>query len=469
VSTIPTSRSRQLACVARFRRVRDRPSRGARSENPRGSVMSRPPAEASSSIQAATRWRRKLECGTAIPPTMALPRAFLGDSHNFGRRVEVRDGRIFKPRALLWEWLLLSADSPLRRLLESAALLDGLGREAFDFLPSLKFHRSRSGTGGGVERIALRPLGKLSATRKRELAAISGRSLALWSWLGLSDLHWENLVLGVDEQGSIVFTPIDIEMILSDLSRPTQTKLLPDADPEYAAVNRHACGIRRVLPFLGKPMAGAEVLVMAGAYRSTLIFLDRHARTISDVLARVPGMRETPIRVCLRSTAEYVHAGSEPPWPPLLDAEMEQLDRGDIPYFFRFYGRRGIHYYAGPSLTKIARLPLSGDVPQLEPLLSLSRGLKAPFRKKLREEGLFTVLGAFDHVSLTGSYQSDALAVTFGARTLVVTLPGGEELRTRRNLQAFVGSVYLPCRCGEVRSVFVPSVTRCHGGPDERL
>ena len=36
-----------------------------------------------------------------------------------------------------------------------------------------------------------------------------------------------------------------------------------------------------------------------------------------------------------------------------------------------------------------------------------------------------------------------------------------EELESRRDLSAFVGSVYLPCRCGEVHSVFVPAVTVC--------
>ncbi len=32
-------------------------------------------------------------------------------------------------------------------------------------------------------------------------------------------------------------------------------------------------------------------------------------------------------------------------------------------------------------------------------------------------------------------------------------------------MSAFVGSVYLPCRCGEVRSVFVPAVTTCEAAP----
>jgi hypothetical protein len=288
-----------------------------------------------------------------------------------------------------------------------------------------------------------------------------GRALALWSWLGVADLHWENLVLGVDGNGRVVFAPLDIEMILADLSLPTETKLLPDADPEYAAICRHACGVRRALPYLGKPLDPADVLAMAGAYRKTLAFLDRHAREIAAAFARLPELGETPIRVCLRGTDAYVRARSEPVWPPLLAEEAEQLARGDIPYFFRFYGRPGIHYYGDRELTRAETIPLEGDVPKLDPVLEVSRGFRSRSRKKLREEGLFTLLGAFDHVSFAGKHESDELEVTFRPRKLDAKLCSGEELQSKRNLSAFVGSVYLPCRCGEVRSVFVPAVTRC--------
>jgi hypothetical protein len=268
-------------------------------------------------------------------------------------------------------------------------------------------------------------------------------------------------VLGVDDRGRTVFSPLDVEMILDDLSLPTETKLLPDADPEYAAICRHASGVRRALPFLGKPVEVGDLLAMAGAYRRTLVFLDDQARAIADVMAGSPDLREAPIRVCLRGTDEYVRARSEPVWPPLLDAESEQLSRGDIPYFFRLYGRPGIHYYGDRTLSQLKRLPTRGDVPQLAGLLSLSRGLRSPSRKKLREEGLFAVLGAFDHASFVGRHGDADLEVTFGARALTVELSTGEELRSRRDLRAFVGSVYLPCRCGEVLSVFVPPVTVC--------
>ena len=396
----------------------------------------------------------------SIPPP-------LGDTHNFGRHVTLRDGRIHKPRTVVWERLVLSGASPLRRLLDAAARDDVLGPDAFGFLPDLAFPSSRVRHGGEVERITLTPLPAPSHAGRRALAGIVGRALALFTWLGVSDLHWENLVLGKDARGHVVFAPLDVEMVLADLSMPTETKLLPDADPEYAEICRHACGVRRVLPYLGKPVGGAEIVEMADGYLRTLAFLDRHASAIAEVFNALPGLHETPIRVCLRGTGEYVRARSEPIWPPLLDAEAEQLARGDIPYFFRVYGQPGIRYFTERTLRRVGRLPLRGDVPHLDPLLSLSRGLRAPSRTKLREEGLFTLLGAFDHTGLAGTFASDALEVTFRPRTLVVKdvkAAAGEELRAGRNLSAFVGSVYLPCRCGEVRTVFVPSVTVCEAG-----
>lgn len=392
---------------------------------------------------------------------MSTARVLLGDSHNFGRRVSMRGDRVHKPRTLLWEWLVLAKESPLRRCLDAAAEDDGLGADAFAFLPSLAFASIDAIGGGDVERIELAPLEVTTPEERRSLARIVGRSLALWSWLGVSDLHWENLVLGADARGRPIFAPLDVEMILADLSLPTETKLIPDPDPEYAALCRHACGVRRALPFLGKPVDATSVLAIAGAYVSTLHFLDRHARAIAEVVAALQTLRQTPIRVLLRSTGEYVHARARPLWPPLLEAEELQLARGDIPYFFRLYGRAGIHYFGDASLARIDRLPLRGDVPQLDPILSLARGLRAPSRKKLREEGFFTVIGAFDHAALTGKHRVDGLEVSFGARTLTVTLATGEEIRARRDMSAFVESVYLPCRCGEVGSVFVPPVTAC--------
>lgn len=204
---------------------------------------------------------------------------------------------------------------------------------------------------------------------------------------------------------------------------------------------------------------------MLGSYRATLALLDRHANAIARVFSELPGFETTPIRVCLRGTGDYVRARTEPLWPPLLPAEREQLDRGDIPYFFQLYGSPGIHYYTNPSLTALGTLPKKGDVPQPMRLLNVARAFRSPSRRKLRDEGQFTLLGAFDHPSFSGVYENEALKVRFSKRSLILTFPDGEELEARRDLRAFVSSVYLPCRCGEVESVFVPPVTVCDACP----
>ena len=69
-------------------------------------------------------------------------------------------------------------------------------------------------------------------------------------------------------------------------------------------------------------------LARAAACRSRPAYLGRHARAVADVFARLPGLAETPIRVCLRGTDEYVRARPEPLWPPLLDGEAEHVASG---------------------------------------------------------------------------------------------------------------------------------------------
>ncbi len=379
----------------------------------------------------------------------------LGDSHNFGRRVTLREGSVVKPRTLLWEWLLLAAESPLR------AKLAELGPDVFDFLPSLRFSSHDARDGGEVERADLDPLSPaVDATR---LAQVTGRTIALYAWLGLSDLHWENLVLG-ERDGRIVLGPLDVEMILDDLELPTQTKLLPEADEDIVDVCRHACGVRRTLPFLGKPIAPQSLVAMVAAYRRTLGLLDKNAPAIASVFQSLPGLADAPIRVLLRGTDEYVRAETEDVWPPLLDAEEEQLARGDIPYFFRLYGRPEIRFFTDPSLAESEALPLEGDVPTLEPLLDVSKDLRSKRRKSLREEGLFALIGAFDHRTMKGRHAFEDVAITFRGKTLIAEL-GREELETERDLGRFVASVYLPCTCGETREVFVPPVTMCNAPP----
>jgi hypothetical protein len=397
----------------------------------------------------------------------------LGDTHNFGRRVEGLGDRVRKPRTIVWEQLLLDRNSLLRRALGALAGRNGLAEGAFDFVPSLAFAPFEDGVGGEVERIALAPVGaldeagraeldeeqraeldeeqraELDEEQRAELAALAGRAFALYSWLGLADLHWENLVLGRDPHGTLVFGPLDVELVLDDLARPTETKLLPDADPEYAALCRHAAGARRLLRWLGKPVAPNYLATMLANYDATLGALGGASESIAQAIASSPGVRNAPIRVLLRATSEYAQAHRGRLWPPLLEAERVQLARGDVPYFFRTLESKGLFHYGDPSLATALPLPTEGDVPVLAPLLSLERGLRSKRRARLLEEGLFSIVGAFDSPDLRGTFEAGGLALTLGRRTVVLRRANGDELETGRNLRAFVGSVVGSCECGE--------------------
>ncbi len=392
-----------------------------------------------------------------------------GDTHNFGRRVEIVGDRVRKPRTIRWERLLLDRASPLRACLREVGRASALGEAAFEFLPSLAFEPHADGPGGDVERIDLAPLGAIDAVERRELASIAGRAIALFSWLGLADLHWENLALGRNGAGRIVFGPLDVELVLDDLARPTETKLLPDADPEYAALCRHAAGVRRLLPWLGKPVDPGDLAWIVAGYDRALTLLDASSAAIAAAIASVPGVREAPIRVLLRATGEYAPNRLRDAWPPLLEAEREQLARGDVPYFFRTLGRDGLFHYADASLRTAHRLPSEGDVPELAPLLSLERGLRSKRRARLHDEGVFTIVGAFDDRRFEGTFEADGAAITFARRAVVVRRDGGDELETARNLGAFVGSVYLPCVCGEVEGAIAANPSRCENRDQSRL
>ncbi|MGE3628883.1 MAG: hypothetical protein AB7P00_03170, partial [Sandaracinaceae bacterium] len=330
-----------------------------------------------------------------------------------------------------------------------------------DFLPTIRVESESPRSGGTVERVALDPIGALDEEARHALARTIGRATALYAWLGLSDLHWENLVLGRGADGRPVFAPLDVEIVLADASSPTETKLVPDPDPEYAATSRHAAGLRRALPFLGKPVAGRDLAAVVHAYDATLRALHRARREIARSIATAEGTRDAPIRVLLRGTDEYVAADPASLWPPLLDEEREQLARGDVPYFFRLYGREGIHHFDDPALTSWSTLPLEGDVPQLEPLLSLEKDLASRSRRTLREVGAFALIGALDHRSLDGTYETDGLRLALGHERTVLIWDDGRELEAPRDASSIVASIYAACRCGEVAEPLVPETTTC--------
>ena len=170
-------------------------------------------------------------------------------------------------------------------------------------------------------------------------------------------------------------------------------------------------------------------------------------------------LRRTPIRVCLRGTADYM-VPPERADPPFRPEELAQLARGDIPYFFHIYGQSGVFAFDSPDRARVVRLRQT----RANPALQVARHLRSPSRASLAAQGLFAVIAAFDHKGLTGGvFQDEGFELRCTRRQLIAgPRDGGAE--TRRDLSAFVGSVYLPCACGEDRAVFAAPPRVCVAG-----
>lgn len=257
------------------------------------------------------------------------PQVFLSEPHNFGRRVyRHAAGLIHKPRSVFWENLFLSESHFRAKLFEIASK----GHVSFA-LPSLSFEEV-SEFSGTVQELVLQPLSFLSGDQAFQIGCTS----ALFAWFGISDLHHENIKIGQTLKGQFIFTTVDIETVLDQFLNLGHSGLVPDI-----AIPQKVCGIAEVLSFFATEQAAAgSAAAICDGYLQTLNLLNLNSETLEKEFCY--SLNEVkigpPIRVVLRKTRAYTNymSGTTNPGDfeiPPLPSELEQLQRGDIPYFFR--------------------------------------------------------------------------------------------------------------------------------------
>lgn len=271
----------------------------------------------------------------------------LGDVHNFGQQVHLaKDGRVFKPRSLVWEWLFLASESPMRALIDDASIRRGQA-SPFTAVPTLKFFLGDLDGPGAVEHLKAQDIGDVISDE--EWSAI-GRVVGLCAWFGIGDLHHENLILGRSAGGNLIFAPIDIESILDDFELLSQTLLLP------------AEGISAGVAGMDKLIAsgrGKGVVSLCRGYLEAFDLLEDLKPEIERILLDLPRFTELPCRLIFRPTRDYmaVAKGHRQDLDILLCAnERMQLDRGDIPFYFRKMGSAQILFYKEPGVATKAEL-----------------------------------------------------------------------------------------------------------------
>ena len=149
---------------------------------------------------------------------------------------------------------------------------------------------------------------------------------------GIRDLHNQNLVVTESH-----IQAIDAEVVLTDLILPNESVLLPYKDIEF-----NTCGANTLRGSIGGFSNDDRRNVFAGYVDTFAAIFKSHAQLCAtfdaiDLTA--------PIRVIVRNTKNYKsHLNRTVPIQDLLSEEVVQLDRGDVPYFFKKLGDERLFY-----------------------------------------------------------------------------------------------------------------------------
>jgi lantibiotic modifying enzyme len=253
---------------------------------------------------------------------------FEADFHNFGQSVQ-KIGRgsemIFqKPRPIYWEWLFFGKNSPLSFFFDYTTFSASPGQTIFNLEIEM----------GADFKGFSREIHASTNPCTREHLYSLGVLLGYCYVFGIRDLHRNNVV-----RTTTHLQAIDAEVVLSRLLLPHETLLLP-----FKEVGPDLCGASSVLDLAAVSAEQIET-VLRGYYdvfQCISSNLTELQRTFEEQRSR---LERIPVRHILRDTIHYRSARANPPEIPLFESEVEQLGRGDIPYFFKFVGEPHVHAY----------------------------------------------------------------------------------------------------------------------------
>lgn len=338
------------------------------------------------------------------------------DSHNFGRKVFRQSDKIIKPRPIGLEWLFLSADSPLRKLLNEIDVFCvedfvNLRFDSYSFDPTLRE--------SSVDFIQLdeAPL----VLERKNLISI-GSLIALVQWFGMGDLHSENIFIG-HQNNKFIASPIDIECIFEEYKIPSQSLIIPSF-----LIKEEESGLAKVLDNLkNKPVKNSSSVLLFG-YADTYLKLSENAENIFSTIKSVSKIENICSRVILRSTQKYYDHISGTKKLDLLQDEQFQADNGDIPYFFKFLTSQQIYFWKNEEGYEKSSVLLS-DFDKLEVQLP---NVDRPFVESKAnidniKFGLIQIAKYFDHEA-SENYTSEYLSVKikYNPDNIEIELPEGK-------------------------------------------
>lgn len=255
------------------------------------------------------------------------------DTHNFGKKVEVTSracGIWFrKPRTTFWEWYFFGATSPLKRcftLAQKDQWLDFAGS-----IFNLEVEQTEGWLGFSREIKVIANVDEYKPTENHFYSF--GALLAYCYIFGIRDLH----------RGNLIMTPthlqvVDVEVVLTRLILPHETILLP-----FKQITWLQSGIGALIsdPTVIDPNHQAAL------FRGYLNLFNHVLANQNQIRTQVNAdlaNNGAPIRVIVRNTTEYYEFLRNHNGDDFLIEEIAQLERGDIPYFFKCIGSTDLQW-----------------------------------------------------------------------------------------------------------------------------
>lgn len=252
---------------------------------------------------------------------------FLADKHNFGQQVEKvqrgPDTWYRKPRTVYWEWLFFGKTSPLKPLFNDTG--ENGNRPLADYFFNLDTE-VESTWSGYVKEVAT----ENQAPTPEHFYAF-GALIAYCYIFGIRDLHKQNVIMTKTH-----LQAVDAEVVFTALTLPHETLLLPfkNIDYEFAGIG--------ALVNSKEELIQEQVEQIILGYWNLFSVAIRKMNEIDEALARLD-FSNTPMRVIVRNTSEYRTLLDNPP-TNTLPSEVEQINRGDVPFYFKFIADKGLYW-----------------------------------------------------------------------------------------------------------------------------
>ncbi len=265
---------------------------------------------------------------------------YVGDPHNFGKRVErvSISGKYYfqKPRTVFWEYLFFGLKSPLYQTFNEIIVQSSLGQfiTIADCVFGLTFQSLNDVNDMLVEEVQSTNNEPEHDTRFFKFGVLLGYAYAF----GIQDLHKDNLVLTAEK-----IQVIDAEQVLSNLILPDQTLLVGKNNK----LNRSDDGLNVFVNTQTAFLESKQFFSILDGYIQGLHLMSLKTKVILGfVQSELNNQKKRPVVRCiLRPTSVYKSILKSNIFDrDLLDEEIVQLRRGDIPYFYKYIGENDVYW-----------------------------------------------------------------------------------------------------------------------------